>query len=209
MADAIVDFTTTGKLNFTGMIDSMLKDLLRYELRLQMLEMYKSFRPGLMDIVGKLFGGGGGTATQGGDAGVNYGSLFGKPHAKGGAFSGGVEKFAMGGAFTNSIVDSPTLFRFAHGTGMMGEAGPEAIMPLTRDGQGNLGVRSAQGNTQVVVNNYSTQEATTKETVDSRGNRRIEVTVGDMAAGEITRNGSSSQRSIQNTFGVKPALIRR
>lgn len=46
----------------------------------------------------------------------------------------GAQRFAAGGAFTNKIVSSPTLFRFAHGgrmhLGEMGEAGPEAIMPL-------------------------------------------------------------------------------
>ena len=93
---------------------------------------------------------------------------------------------------------------------MMGEAGPEAIMPLKRDSQGNLGVRGGSGsNVEVVVNNYSTAQAETKETVDSRGNRRIEVTIGDMAAGEIARSGSASQKAVGSTFGLKPQLIRR
>jgi phosphopantetheine adenylyltransferase len=52
--------------------------------------------------------------------------------------------FAKGGAFTNSIVSSPTLFKFANGgttqMGEMGEAGPEAIMPLSRGRGGRLGV---------------------------------------------------------------------
>jgi lambda family phage tail tape measure protein len=70
--------------------------------------------------------------------------LFGFAH--GGAFgAGGVQAFARGGAFTNSIVASPTLFKFANGTGLMGEAGPEAIMPLRRDRSGRLGVTAAGG----------------------------------------------------------------
>lgn len=48
--------------------------------------------------------------------------------------------FANGGVFSNSIVSRPTLFPFANGTGLMGEAGPEAIMPLRRDASGRLGV---------------------------------------------------------------------
>jgi hypothetical protein len=52
--------------------------------------------------------------------------------------------FANGGAFTNSVVSSPTLFKFANGgttqMGEMGEAGPEAIMPLSRGAGGRLGV---------------------------------------------------------------------
>ncbi|MEC3912189.1 phage tail length tape measure family protein [Sphingobium sp. CR2-8] len=61
--------------------------------------------------------------------------------ANGGAF-GTPTQFANGGAFTNSVVTSPTLFRFANGAalGEMGEAGPEAIMPLKRGPNGSLGV---------------------------------------------------------------------
>lgn len=67
------------------------------------------------------------------------GGLF--KNAKGNAFDqGSVKKFAKGGSFTNSIVTSPTLFKFAKGTGLMGEAGPEAIMPLSRGSDGKLGV---------------------------------------------------------------------
>jgi phage-related minor tail protein len=55
--------------------------------------------------------------------------------------------FAKGGAFSNSIVSSPTLFKFADGgttrTGLMGEAGPEAIMPLKRGSDGSLGVQAS------------------------------------------------------------------
>ena len=94
----------------------------------------------------------------------------------------------------------------------MGEAGAEAIMPLKRDAQGNLGVRSGQsggGEVSITVNNFSTAKATTKETKDSRGNRRIEVTVGDMVAGEINRVGSGIQQSLKGTFGSQPQLIRR
>jgi phage-related minor tail protein len=59
--------------------------------------------------------------------------------ADGATFANGVAKFASGG-----IVGSPTLFQFADGgttkTGLMGEAGPEAIMPLKRGADGKLGV---------------------------------------------------------------------
>lgn len=59
----------------------------------------------------------------------------------------GILKFANGGAFTNQIVSTPTLFRFANGgaLGEMGEAGPEAIMPLKRGPSGALGVQAHGG----------------------------------------------------------------
>lgn len=73
--------------------------------------------------------------------------------ADGGAFDSGVQKFANGGTFTNQIVSTPTLFKFASGTGMMGEAGPEAVMPLTRGANGKLGVQaSGSSGTSIVVN---------------------------------------------------------
>lgn len=62
------------------------------------------------------------------------GSAFG--FAGGGAFSGGrVRAFAKGG-----VVGGPTLFPMRGATGLMGEAGPEAIMPLERGPDGRLGV---------------------------------------------------------------------
>ena len=66
--------------------------------------------------------------------------------AKGASFANGIATFARGGTFSNSIVSSPTLFKFADGgttrTGLMGEAGPEAIMPLKRGSDGSLGVQA-------------------------------------------------------------------
>ena len=130
--------------------------------------------------------------------------------AKGGAFNAGIQKFAQGGAFTNSIVNSPTIFKFAKGTGMMGEAGPEAIMPLKRDSKGNLGVSAGSSpTTSVVVNNYGSETATTRETTDSSGNRKIEVIIGEVVAQQVSRTGSATQNAMSNTFYTKPAVVRR
>jgi hypothetical protein len=64
--------------------------------------------------------------------------------AKGNVFTG-TERFAKGGAFTNGLFTSPTAFKFASGGGFglgeMGEAGPEAVMPLKRGSDGSLGVQ--------------------------------------------------------------------
>ncbi|EEY3903240.1 phage tail tape measure protein [Escherichia coli] len=55
---------------------------------------------------------------------------------------GGVYTSANLSAYSNTIVDTPTYFAFAKGAGLMGEAGPEAIMPLTRAADGSLGGRA-------------------------------------------------------------------
>ena len=79
------------------------------------------------------------------------GMLMGAFQANGGAWSGGsqIQAYANGG-----VVGGPTLFPMAGGkTGLMGEAGPEAIMPLKRDKNGKLGVSVEGGSGSVVVNN--------------------------------------------------------
>ena len=82
------------------------------------------------------------------------GSLF--PFADGAAFGQGrVMPFAAGG-----IVSQATAFPMRGGTGLMGEAGPEAIMPLARGADGKLGVQASggRGGTTVVMN-ISTPDA--------------------------------------------------
>ncbi len=77
------------------------------------------------------------------------------PFANGAAFSQGrVMPFAKGG-----VVAQPTSFAMRGGTGLMGEAGPEAIMPLTRGADGRLGVQASGGARAVtVVMNISTPD---------------------------------------------------
>jgi hypothetical protein len=88
-----------------------------------------------------LFGVMSGTGTGGG----LLGGLFPK-NAMGNAYAkNGIVPFAYGG-----VVNRPTLFPFAKGVGLMGEAGPEAILPLRRGSDGRLGVSSNGGGGTVV-----------------------------------------------------------
>ncbi|WP_104556601.1 phage tail tape measure protein [Enterobacter sichuanensis] len=91
----------------------------------------------LIGSVGSFFGGGAGASASTGTAVSSYGSNF-QFNAKGGVYDS-----PSLSAFSNGIVRNPTMFAFAKGgAGIMGEAGPEAIMPLTRAPDGSLGVRS-------------------------------------------------------------------
>ncbi|HFR3115846.1 phage tail tape measure protein [Enterobacter cloacae complex sp. S4] len=94
----------------------------------------------LIGSVGSLFGGGAGASASTGTAVSSYGSNF-QFNAKGGVYDS-----PSLSAFSNGIVRNPTMFAFAKGgAGIMGEAGPEAIMPLTRAPDGSLGVRAVGG----------------------------------------------------------------
>jgi len=76
------------------------------------------------------------------------------PFENGAPFSQGrVMPFAKGG-----VLSGPTTFPMAGGTGLMGEAGPEAIMPLSRGADGKLGVRAQSGNAVNVTMNISTPD---------------------------------------------------
>lgn len=84
------------------------------------------------------------------------GSLVGNllPFEKGASFAQGrVQPFASGG-----IVSGPVSFPMRGGTGLMGEAGAEAIMPLARGADGKLGVRGGGGGNVSVVMNISTPD---------------------------------------------------
>lgn len=118
----------------------------------------------LGSLFGGLFGGlgGGAGAGAGGAPPSGGGGIF----ARGGVFErGSVVPFAQGGVFERSrlvpfaaggIFDQPTYFPMSQGrTGMMGEAGPEAIMPLTRGPDGKLGVRSDGSGSSSSVSNVS------------------------------------------------------
>ena len=96
------------------------------------------------------------------------GGMIGGMFAKGAAFqAGGVTAFASGG-----VVGSPTLFPMRGGRmGLMGEAGAEAIMPLTRTSSGDLGVKAVGAGTVVNTSININVTGGTKEQNEDAGKR--------------------------------------
>ena len=148
-SDALADFVMTGKLDFADLANSIISDLARIAAR---------------QAIGGIVGGIAGMFTGGGSFGGAASGLtsFIPGAGFGGAASGlgnmipGVSFSAHGNVFSapglsahsNTVVDEPTFFgydrhftAFASGAGLMGEAGPEAVMPLSRMSGGDLGVK--------------------------------------------------------------------
>lgn len=156
------------------------------------------------------FGDGLSRFTDGLGAGGSGGGLFGSlfkllGFADGGVFSSGLVPFASGGVF-----GSPTLFAMGGGrAGVLGEAGPEAIMPLARGSDGRLGVRASIAGSRlsastggpvavpVTINNYAGAQVTARPKVGAGGQRQIEVTIRQI------------KREIAEEYGLTPAVGRR
>ena len=105
---------------------------------------------------------------------------------------------ANGGVYTNGVYNSPTLFKFAKGGqfGVMGEAGPEAVMPLRRAPDGSLGVRADSVGSDVVVNviNNSNAQATVNQKQTSQG-VEIDVMIDQLVAQKLGEPGTATNSS--------------
>lgn len=132
----------TGALKGAAVSGRELDDVLRrIGLNLAGMALEQGLKP-LQSLAGSLF------------SGLLSGLSGALPFAKGGV-PGHVVPFASGG-----VVSAPSYFPMRGNLGLMGEAGPEAIMPLQRSADGRLGVAASGGGAPVnVVFNVTAQDA--------------------------------------------------
>lgn len=206
MEDALVEFVKTGKLDFSSMVDSMITDLIRFQIQ----QSTSKLAEGSSSLLGTI---GGAVANWWGGSGFNAETSFSGAQADvsyaahGNAFNG------ISG-FSNQIVSSPTMFahsgisKFADGAGLMGEAGPEAIMPLKRTSNGKLGIASTGGAMSVIINNFGSEKVETKEGKTASGGKSLTIQIGEAVAGDI-KSGGPVARAMKETFGIKPQLAMR
>lgn len=150
-----------------------------------------------------LFGNNG----TGGLFGGAFSWLTGLFSAKGNVFgsAGRLTAFAKGGVpslsdYANTVHASPRVFGFAHGLGVFGEAGPEAVMPLDRNSRGELGVKVVGG-----YGNYG-GNATAAASAPVTFTSQVVVNVNNTGSGEMS-NEQAQQigKAIDNAVEVKVA----
>lgn len=123
--------------------------------------------------------------------------------------------------YTNSVITQPTFFNYgthvkayAKGAGLMGEAGPEAVMPLIRTPSGHLGVRSmGQQAPSTIVNvnviNNSDAQVSTRQSQDNQGNLNLELMIEKQVGQAMSRPGSAPFRALNNNYNARMALANR
>ncbi|EAP4852074.1 phage tail tape measure protein [Salmonella enterica] len=142
MADGIANFALTGKMDFRSFTVSILADLAKMEARIAASKLLGS----VLGMFG--FGASAGGSTPSGA--YSSAALSVIPNADGGVYrSAGLSQYS------GSIVNRPTFFAFARGAAVMGEAGPEAILPLRRGANGKLGVVAAGGGMAMFAPEYN------------------------------------------------------
>lgn len=136
LVDTMADGLSGSKADWNEWSMSVLKSLQKVLLNAMIVNGIKSMQGA--SIWGSLFGSAnsGGSTPSGAYGSASSGLDFFKQNAKGGVYDSPSLSAYSGGVF-----DSPKFFAFAKGAGVFGEAGPEAIMPLARTPDGNLGVR--------------------------------------------------------------------
>lgn len=187
VGDTLADLAVDGKADFKALADGIIKDAIRMAWQMLIVK----------PIIGSVFGFAGG-------------GMFGTSGA-------GATGFADGGTFTNKVYNRPTPFRFASGgsfaAGVMGEAGPEAVVPLKRGVDGSLGIEAHGGKRQganqnvmqigdININTQSTGDAEADKRNAQMNAEAMKIAVTEIAAeyfqAQTAYGGSMNPRGVRN-----------
>ena len=210
MEDAITEACMTGKVSFSDMINSMIKDLIRLMVR-------QSVTAPIANGIMGFFGGGGSTAATANASSFNFASA-------GGVGASQALSFIPGVAHTGGMAESlsrysgpvpASLFayapRFHAGSGYIRPGEYPAILKRGERVLNPAETRAYQQGQQVNVNivNSTGQNAQARTRTDNFGNKTIDVYVGDMAAKQMATPGSTLNRAVSAQTGTSRPAIRR
>ncbi|HID9039910.1 TPA: phage tail tape measure protein [Klebsiella variicola] len=152
-----------------------------------------SFGGGAGGLFGSLFGGASGavssgTAIQSAGANFSFNAL------------GGVYDSPSLSAYSNGVYSTPQYFAFAKGAGVFGEAGPEAIMPLTRGADGSLGVKAVGRESPAVQNAANQIQAQPRIAVSVDARSTFTGKPDDITMQAIERRNDALEQRIVNTL---------
>lgn len=157
---ALFDFVKKGTFNFNQFTQAVLDDLLKIIIRSQIIG---PLAQGLLGVLPTS------KVSTGPSTNVGPPSL----NAHGNIYDRGLVKFAAGG-----IVTGPTGFGYGNGqSGLMGEAGPEAILPLKRDSSGDLGVSASLNPVTINIINQNGSDVQQSETTGPDGSKQIDIMI--------------------------------
>lgn len=204
LGNALADFATNTKKSwsdlgdaFSDLAQSIINNIAKIATQTMASNLYSG-----------LFGGASGGGLLSGLVG-SIGGLF-------GFADGGVMPAGTLSAYSNGVYSSPTYFsmtgvqRFAKG-GVFGEAGPEAIMPLTTLPNGRLGVAATGmgGDVQINIINSTGEKVSTRQSNSTGGGKTIDVMIGDVVAKQMSTPGTKLNRSVSAQTGAKQQVVRR
>ena len=152
LEDSFVSLMTTGSFSFKELASSIIEDIIRYTVR-------ASITLPIANALNEAMSGSSSSSSSSGSfISTAFSTITGMFNAKGNVYKGNASGISK---YSNSVVDKPTMF--ATGGNVMGEAGPEAILPLTRTSSGNLGVETS-GNSSTDGSNISFEMNITNKT---------------------------------------------
>jgi hypothetical protein len=159
---------------------------------------------GMMGMLGGAASGAGSLLSS---AGTGIMELLSMLFANGGVIAGGqVQQYGLGQIFTK-----PTMFPMANGMGLIGEAGPEAAMPLTRTASGRLGVHTSGGGgsdsggvVSVVMHNHTGSDMQHNAKVRRRpdGSKQMVIELKQMFIDDVNSGGKVAQ-AFEGKYGLK------
>ncbi|EED6992583.1 TPA: phage tail tape measure protein [Salmonella enterica subsp. enterica serovar Virchow] len=195
----ISDALAGNKVDWEDWASSVLQSMQKIILNAMLVDSLRSTsNSGFFSSIGGMFGAGAGAVSGSTPSGAYNSTASGlQLNAKGGAYAS-----ASLSAYSNSIVSSPTYFAFAKGAGLMGEAGPEAIMPLTRSADGSLGVRVV-GSQSPAAGNGITQHITQHFTISGNGDAALKQAMQEAARQGANDGAKQARQDLLQDFSSR------